>query len=74
MALLRTQNSQQRLIYWLEQPEEFDKKYQELQNSIYSLKLSLSEVKNQKKMEQAVGLQELIKNYYSLLSNYIQQL
>lgn len=45
--LLRTQNSQERLIYSLEQPETFDKKYQELQNNMYSLKLSLSELKSQ---------------------------
>ena len=45
--LLRTQNSQERLIYSLEQPKTFDKKYQELQNNTYSLKLSLSELKSQ---------------------------
>ncbi|MEG5138607.1 MULTISPECIES: sensor histidine kinase [unclassified Microcoleus] len=74
VALLRTQNSQQRLIYGIEQPEIFDSKYQQLQKNIYSLKLSLSEVKNQKKMEQAAGLQAFIKSYDRLLLNYIQQL
>jgi len=74
VALLRTQNSQERLIYWLEQPEKFDSKYQELQNNIYSLKLSLSEVKSQKDMEQVEGLQDFRKTYDSLLSNYINQL
>ncbi|MEG4999934.1 sensor histidine kinase [Microcoleus sp. B4-D4] len=74
VALLRTQNSQQRLIYGIEKPEIFDSKYQQLQNNIYILKLSLSEVKNQKEMEQAAGLQAFIKSYNSLISNYIQQL
>ncbi|MBE9095894.1 HAMP domain-containing sensor histidine kinase [Tychonema sp. LEGE 07203] len=74
VALLRTQNSQQRLIDGIEQPEIFDIKYQQLQKNIYSLKLSLSELKNQKDMEQAAGLQAFIKSYDSLLSNYIQQL
>ncbi|WP_373535784.1 sensor histidine kinase [Microcoleus sp.] len=74
VALLRTQNSQQRLIDGIEQPENFDSKYQQLQKNIYSLKLSLSEVKSQKEMEQAAGLQGFIKKYNSLLSNYIQQL
>ena len=74
VALLRTQNSQQRLIYLLEQPEMFDSKYQQLQNNIYSLKLSLSEVQGQKDLEQVEGLQDFRKTYDSLLSNYIQQL
>lgn len=74
VALLRTQNSQERLIYWLEQPEKFDSKYQELQNNIYSLKLSLSEVKSQKYIEQIEGLQDFRKTYDSILSNYINQL
>ncbi|MEG3975489.1 ATP-binding protein [Microcoleus sp. herbarium8] len=74
VALLRTQNSQERLIDGIEQPESFDSKYQQLQKNIYSLKLSLSEVKSQKEMEQAAGLQDFIKKYNSLLSNYIQQL
>ncbi|MBE9122191.1 HAMP domain-containing protein [Tychonema sp. LEGE 07199] len=74
VALLRTQNSQQRLIDGIEQPESFDSKYQQLQKNIYSLKLSLSEVTSQKEMEQAAGLQGFIKKYNSLLSNYIQQL
>ncbi|MBC6435696.1 HAMP domain-containing protein [Nostoc sp. HG1] len=74
VALLRTQNSQQRLIYWLDQPELFQSKYQQLQNNTYSLKLSLSEVQSQKDMEQVEGLQDFRKNYESLLSNYIQQL
>ncbi|MEG4805649.1 ATP-binding protein [Microcoleus sp. ARI1-B5] len=74
VALLRTQNSQQRLIYWLDRPEIFDSKYQQLQNNTYSLKQSLSEVKTQTYLEDVEGLQDFIKNYYSLLSNYIQQL
>src|SRR4028119_2430785 len=58
VALLRTQNSQKWLIYGLEQPKIFDRKYQQLQNNIYSLKFSLSELKSQKdRKEQIEGLQ-----------------
>lgn len=74
VALLRTQNSQERLIYWLEQPEIFDSKYQELQNNIYSLKLSISEFQDQKRGDKIVGLQNFRKTYNLLLLNYIQQL
>ncbi|TAF53962.1 MAG: HAMP domain-containing protein [Oscillatoriales cyanobacterium] len=74
VALLRTQNSQLRLIYWLEQPEIFNQKYQQIQNNIYSLKELLSEVKSQTDQEQVEGLQDFIKSYDSLLSNYITQL
>ena len=74
VALLRTENSQQRLIYGIEQPEIFDSKYQQLQNNTNSLKLSLSELQSQTGMEEVEGLQEFRKNYDSLLSNYIFQL
>ncbi|MEG4940298.1 ATP-binding protein [Microcoleus sp. F4-D5] len=74
VALLRTQNSQERLIYWIEQPEIFDRKYQQLQNNTYSLKLSISEIESQKDMEEVEGLQEFKTNYASLLSKYINQL
>ena len=74
VALLRTQNSQERLIDWLEQPEIFDSKYQELQNNIYSLKLSISEFQNQKREENIVGSQKFRKTYNLLLLNYVQQL
>ncbi|MEG4284687.1 ATP-binding protein [Microcoleus sp. A006_D1] len=74
VALLRTQNSQERLIYSLEQPDVFNRKYQQLQNNIYSLKLSVSELKSQKSMGQIEGLQHFSKTYNSLLSNYIKQL
>ena len=74
VALLRTQNSQERLSHSLEQPETFDSKYQELQNNTYSLKLSLSELKNPKNLGQLEGLQDFRKAYGSLLSDYISQL
>ena len=63
------------MSYWLEQPQIFDRKYQQLQNNIYSLKFSLSELKNHKyREEQIEGLQKLKKTYTPLLSNYINQL
>jgi two-component system NtrC family sensor kinase len=75
VALLRTQNSQKWMSYWLEQPQIFDRKYQQLQNNIYSLKFSLSELKTQKyREEQIEGLQSFKKTYSPLLSNYIYQL
>ncbi|MEG4502079.1 ATP-binding protein [Microcoleus sp. F6_B4] len=74
VALLRTQNSQERLIYWIEQPEIFDRKYQQLQNNTYSLKLSVSEIESQKDLEEVEGLQNFKTNYASLLSKYINQL
>ncbi|MEG4960779.1 MULTISPECIES: HAMP domain-containing sensor histidine kinase [unclassified Microcoleus] len=74
VALLRTQNSQKSLIYWLEQPAIFDSKYQQLQNNIYTLKLSLAEVKNQKYMEHIEGIPKFRKTYDSVLSNYLHQL
>ncbi|MEG4232333.1 ATP-binding protein [Microcoleus sp. Pol11C3] len=75
VALLRIQNSQEWLIYWLDKPEIFDRKYQELQNNIYSLKFSLSELKNQKHRDEHIdGLQSFQQTYGSLLSNYIDQL
>ena len=74
VALLRTQNSQERLSHSLEQPETFDSKYQELQKNTYSFKLSLSELKSQKRLGQLEGLEDFIKTYDSVLSNYINQL
>src|SRR4028119_2146639 len=75
VALLRTQNSQKWMSSWLEQPKTFDRKYQQLQNNIYSLKFSLSELKTKKyREEQIEGLQTFKKKYTSLLSNYIYQL
>ena len=75
VALLRTQNSQKWMSYWLEQPQIFDKKYQQLQNNVYSLKFSLSELKSQKyREEQIEGLQSFKKTYTPLISNYIYQL
>ncbi len=74
VALLRTQNSQKRLIYWLEKPKIFDEKYQQLQNNIYSLKSCISEIKSQKRPGQVEGLEDFKKTYDGLLSNYIRQL
>lgn len=74
VALLRTQNSQDRLIDALNQPEIFDSKYQQLQNNIYRLKLSLSEVKSHQEKNNIAGLQYFRKNYDALLSNYIDKL
>src|SRR4028119_1225774 len=75
VALLRTQNSQKWMSYWLEQPQIFDRKYQQLQNNIYSLKFSPSELKTQKYREQQIeGLQSFKKTYIPLVSNYIYQL
>ncbi|MEG4168230.1 MULTISPECIES: ATP-binding protein [unclassified Microcoleus] len=70
VALLRTQNSQEGLIYWLEKPQVFDSKYAQLQNNIYSLKLLLSEVKNHKYMEDIEGI-EKIRQTCDSLSNYL---
>lgn len=75
VALLRTQNSQEWLIYRSEQPEQFDRKYQQLQNNIYSFKFSLSELKNHKyRAQQIAGFQSFKKTYAPLLSNYLYQL
>src|SRR4028119_1264470 len=75
VALLRTQNSQKWLSYWIEQPQIFDRKYQQQQNNIYRLKFSISELKSQKyREEQIEGLQRFKKTYIPLVSNYIYQL
>src|SRR4028118_1971177 len=67
VALLRTQNSQKWMSYWIEQPQIFNRKYQQLQNNIYSLKFSLSELKSQKDREEQIeGLQSFKKTYIPL--------
>ncbi|WP_445240811.1 HAMP domain-containing protein [Microcoleus vaginatus] len=74
VALVRTQNSQEWLIYGIDKPQIFDKKYQQLQKNIYSLKELLSEVKKPKYLKQIKGLGKFINTCDSLLSNYISQL
>ena len=71
--LLRAQNSQERLIYWVEKPQIFDSKYRELQDNTYSLKLSLSELKIRNAAE-IEGLEKFRTTYGSLLLNYVRQL
>ncbi|MEG4106306.1 ATP-binding protein [Microcoleus sp. S13_C5] len=74
VALLRTQNTQEGLINWVEKPQIFDTKYQQLQNNIYNLKVLLSEVKNSKYMEEIEGIEKFKKTCDSLLSNYLSRL
>ncbi|MEO6860275.1 MAG: HAMP domain-containing sensor histidine kinase [Microcoleus sp.] len=74
IALLRMQNSQEWLIDGFDRSEIFDSKYQQLQQNIYSLKRSLSEVKSQTGNQNIAGLQYFIKKYDSLLFNYINRL
>lgn len=74
VALLRTKNSQEWLIYGLEQPKIFDNKYEQLQNNIYNLKVLLSEVKNSKYMEDIEGIEKFKKTCDSLLSNYLARI
>ncbi|MEG4851969.1 ATP-binding protein [Microcoleus sp. B5-D4] len=74
VALLRTQNTQEGLINWLDKPKIFDTKYQQLQNNIYSLKVLLSEVKKSKYMEDIEGIEKFKKTCDSLLSNYLFRL
>ncbi|MEG4210049.1 ATP-binding protein [Microcoleus sp. S13_B4] len=74
VALLRTQNSQEGLIYGLEKPQIFDSKYEQIQNNIYNLKFLLSEVKKSHYMEDIEGLEEFKKTCDSILSNYISRL
>jgi two-component system, NtrC family, sensor kinase len=73
-VLLRTQTSQQRLIYWLEKPQIFDKKYQQLQNNTQSLKSLLSEVQSQRDLEYVAGLSDFVNNHEPLVLEYIQKL
>ncbi|MEG4531991.1 ATP-binding protein [Microcoleus sp. D2_18a_D3] len=71
VALLRTQNSQEWLIYGLENPQTFDRKYQQLQNNISTLKLLFSEFKKPNNLEQIEGIEKIRKTGDSLLANYI---
>ncbi|MEG4215970.1 ATP-binding protein [Microcoleus sp. Pol14C6] len=74
VALLRMQNSQEGLNYWIEKPQIFDSKYEELQNNLYKLKWLLSEVKNYKYLEDIEGIEKFRKTCDSLLSNYLYRL
>ncbi|MBD1814678.1 ATP-binding protein [Microcoleus vaginatus DQ-U2] len=74
VALVRTQNSQEWLIYGIDKPQIFDSKYQQLQKNIYSLKELLSEVKKPKYLKQIKGISKFRNTCDSLLSNYIYQL
>ncbi|MEG5037894.1 MULTISPECIES: ATP-binding protein [unclassified Microcoleus] len=74
VALVRTQNSQEWLIYGIDQPQIFDSKYQQLQKNIYSLKELLSEVKEPKYLKQIKGIGKFRNTCDSLLSNYISKL
>src|SRR6476620_592848 len=73
VALLRMQNSQEGLIYWIEKPQLFNSKYGQLQNNIYNLKLLLSDAKNPKYLEDIEGI-EKFRQTCDLLSNYINRL
>ncbi|MEG4486475.1 ATP-binding protein [Microcoleus sp. D2_18a_B4] len=74
VALLRTQNSQEWLIYGLDNPQKFDRKYQQLQNNISTLKLLFSEFKKRNNLEQIEGIEKIRKTGDSLLANYISPL
>ncbi|UNU23561.1 sensor histidine kinase [Microcoleus vaginatus] len=74
VALLRTQNSQQWLIYGLQQPQTFDSKYKELQNNISSLKVLFAEFKKPNSRERIEGIKKIRKTGDSLLVNYIYPL
>ncbi|MEG4088636.1 ATP-binding protein [Microcoleus sp. Pol12B4] len=74
VALLRMQNSQEGLIYWIEKPQLFNSKYGQLQNNIYNLKLLLSDAKNPKYLEDIEGIEKFRQTCDDLLSNYINRL
>ncbi|HSF75963.1 MAG TPA: ATP-binding protein [Microcoleus sp.] len=74
VALLRTQNSQEWLSYGLGQPQIFDRKYQELQKNISTLKLLYSEFKKHNYLEHIEGIEKIRITGDSLLSNYIYPL
>ncbi|MEG3929810.1 MULTISPECIES: ATP-binding protein [unclassified Microcoleus] len=74
VALLRTQNSQEWLIYGLDNPQTFDRKYQQLQNNISTLKVLFSEFKKPNNLEQIEGIEKIRKTGDSLLANYISPL
>ena len=73
-TLLQTQICQQRLVLWLQEPAIFDSQYRQLQKNTDILKSLLSEVQTQKETEKAEGLQDFIKIYEPMLSDYIQKL
>ncbi|MEG4029645.1 MULTISPECIES: ATP-binding protein [unclassified Microcoleus] len=75
VALLRTQNSQEWLIYGIrEQPQIFDRKYQQLQNNNSTLKVLFSEFKKNNYLEHIEGIEKIRKTCDSLLANYIYPL
>lgn len=74
VALLQTQNSQEWLSYGLEQPQIFDRKYQELQNNLSNLKVLFSEVKKYKYLEHIEGIEKIRMTCDSLRANYIYPL
>ena len=74
VALLRTQIDQQRLVYWLQQPELFDQKYKQLQKNADRLKNLLSELQSEADIAQVEGVKPFIQNYEQSLEVYIQKL
>jgi two-component system, NtrC family, sensor kinase len=74
LALMRTQNSQERLIYWLDKPEIFEVKHQQLKHRIDELKFCLSQIKNHSNSQNIEGMPYFWTSYEPLVSNYIQHL
>ncbi|MEG4251773.1 ATP-binding protein [Microcoleus sp. Pol10D4] len=74
VALLRTQNSQEWLIYGLGQPQTFDRKYQQLQNNLSTLKVLFSEFKKPNYLDHIEGIEKIRKTGDSLRANYIYPL
>ena len=73
-ALLRTQIYQQRLIYWLQQPELFAQKYKQLQQYTDTLKNLLSELQAEADIAQVEGVKPFMQTYEQSLEVYIQKL
>ncbi|MGE5657553.1 MAG: ATP-binding protein [Actinomycetota bacterium] len=73
-VLLRAQADQQRLIYLLNQPEQFPSKYDQLQKRADSLNQLLSQLKTQAEKAHVQGFQAFIENYEQTLTAYLQKL
>jgi two-component system NtrC family sensor kinase len=74
VALLRTQNSQEWLIYGLDKPQIFDSKYQQLQNNASTLKVLFLEFKKHKYLAHIEGTEKIKITGDSLRNTYIYPL
>lgn len=73
-VLLRTQTDQQRLVYLLQQSEQFNSKYDQLKEHAGHLKRLLSILREQAQAAHVNGLQPFLKSYDQTLATYLKKI